>query len=215
MTPPKNTSVWRRLRRYLYGVVLLLGLATVAFYERRRLLTGLAQLWIVNEVPVKADAIMVLGGGIDTRPQAGARMFLQGLAPVILIPQNRLLPEEESGLVSSTHELTAKILVRLGVPTNSIQFIGTNVANTHEEALSLRAWCVENHAKTVLIPTELFHSHRVHWFVNRELKLIGCTAKVQALPQRKYDADNWWLDEAGLIAFETEILKTAYYVLRY
>jgi len=68
------------------------GLLVVAL--RVPLLRGLAAWWIVDEVPVAAEAIVVLGGGEEYRPFAAARLWKSGLAPVILVPEVKRSPTE-------------------------------------------------------------------------------------------------------------------------
>ena len=213
--PSAQEKVRHRLRSVAVFVAGIGAVTALLYVCRVPIFIALARVWIVDQPPVKADAIMVLGGGIDTRPQAAARFYQQGLAPVILVPLNDLSPTEELGLVETTPQLTQRVLEKLGVPASAIQIIGTNVMNTHDEAEALKAWVVEHSARNVLIPTDLFHSHRVHWYFTKILKPVGCVPIVQAITPRRYAITNWWLNELGLIEFETEVLKTAFYSFRY
>ena len=38
---------------------------------------------------------------------------------------------------------------------------------------------------------------------------------VRAVAPTKYVAGDWWQHEAGLIAFQNEVIKSAYYHLKY
>jgi hypothetical protein len=73
----------------------------------------------------------------------------------------------------------------------------------------------ENQAKSVLIPTDLFHTRRVRWLFRKQLNGTGAQVHVHAITPKEYAASNWWRHEEGLIAFDTETLKYLYYRLKY
>jgi hypothetical protein len=57
------------------------ALLLVLYVFRAPWLTSVAQAWVVNEPTTKADAIVVLGGGLENRPFAAAKLFHDGVAP--------------------------------------------------------------------------------------------------------------------------------------
>ena len=74
---------------------------------REPALRGAANLWIVSDPISRADAIVVLGGGLETRPFIAAEMWRRGLADKILISQS---PEKRAvaiGVMPSHSELMA------------------------------------------------------------------------------------------------------------
>ena len=72
--------------KLLLAVLLVLGLLAVAGYIfRAPLLRGAARAWVVNDQLTRADVIVVLGGGMETRPFEAARLYHLGLAPKILL----------------------------------------------------------------------------------------------------------------------------------
>src|SRR5689334_20408445 len=74
--------------KYLYiTLASLLVLGCAGWWWRAPLLRGVAHLWIVADAPAKADAIVILGGGLDSRPTEAARLFHAGYAPRILVMQ--------------------------------------------------------------------------------------------------------------------------------
>ena len=83
------------------------------------------------------------------------------------------------------------------------------------ESIALRKWVDDNHPRRLIIPTDLFHTRRVRWLFRKALKKTDATVMVEPVPSSGYAASNWWQREEGLIAFQNEILKSAYYHLRY
>ena len=133
----------------------------------------------------------------------------------MLLPRNPELPSEGPGLRIRDSDLTIRILEQNGVPSTAIQFIGTNLDSTHAELVAIGNWCRENNANRILIPTELFHTRRVASFGSRELNRLGIQLQVIPVANRKYNATNWWQHEEGVVAFNNEVIKFVYYLLRY
>jgi uncharacterized SAM-binding protein YcdF (DUF218 family) len=123
---------------------LFLGLA---YALRAPLLTAAANLWIVNDKLTPADAIVVLGGNLESRPFGAADLYHQGLAPRILITGVRWEPAKLLGLAQSPTELTRQILIKKGVPENALEVIGSQVKSTWDEAMALRDWSKTNTQK--------------------------------------------------------------------
>jgi len=67
----------------------------------------------------------------------------------------------------------------------------------------------------VIIPTDPFHTRRVRWLFRKQLKPIGAQVIVRAVPVRDYTASDWWKHENGIVAFQNEVLKFAYYWVKY
>ena len=207
-TPP---YWWRRL----FWLLALCSLFAALFLFRVPLLTGAAQAWIVDEPLQKADAIVVLGGGMETRPFEAAKLYHAGLAPKILLLNTRLSPTEELGITKTHTQIANEILLKNGVPKTSIVTIGEGVASTHDESIAVREWVLNNRPKRLIIPTDLFHTRRVHWLFGRVVKTNEVTISIKAINPREYAASNWWRHEEGLISFQNEVLKYAYYRQKY
>lgn len=209
----------RRGRRCLRSVVLLscglVVLLSTFYFLRSPILAGLARIWIVNDPLEKADAIVLLGGGLETRPFVAAKLYHAGYAPRILIARVKASPTDDLGLTTREQDTTRQILIKQGVPDAAIDEFGNDVQNTHDEAFGLRAWAATNYRARVIIPTDLFHTRRVRWLFRKQLKSMGTSVLVQAVPAREYTAADWWRNEHGLVAFQNEVLKFAYYWVKY
>lgn len=182
---------------------------------RAPLLTGLAQAWIVDQPLQKADAIVLLGGGIETRPFAAAQLYREGYAPKILVMKNRSGPTAQLGITAPETEIIRKVLVQAGVAEGDVAYTRDEVTSTYEESTTVRNWAKANHVKTVIIPTDVFHTRRVSWVFRKQFQGTGVQVIVRVVPVREYKADVWWQHEEGLVAFQNEVLKYAYYRVKY
>lgn len=177
------------------------------------LLRSAASLWIVEDVPARATAIVILGGGPEYRPSAAARLYRDGWAPLVLVPRVAPSPLEELGVVSSEEGLTLAALDRLGVPQDAIESYGRDVTSTHDEAQAVKAWARGRTIDRLLIPTDPFHTRRVNW--DFEKSLPGVDVRVVPTRAPRYDPGQWWQQEEGLIAFQNEAIKWLYYHVQY
>jgi uncharacterized SAM-binding protein YcdF (DUF218 family) len=202
--------MWRRIFAVVLRVAAVLMLL-VAFSGP--LLRGAARWWIVDEVTVAAEAIVVLGGGEDYRPFAAARLWKKGLAPVILVPEVKRSPTEELGLRPGTTEVILGVLKAEGVPDHAVVKIGKDVSSTREEALAVKEWAagagsVQEKGGTgwrLLIPTDPFPTRRTNWLFEKTIP--GCDATVVRTDPRDIDVERWWTSERSLISFQNEVVK--------
>jgi uncharacterized SAM-binding protein YcdF (DUF218 family) len=205
----------RWLRRTAWLLAFCCALLLAGYVFRAPLLTGLAGAWVVNDPVTKADAIVILGGGLENRPFAAAKLFHDGVAPQILYMDVRLRPTEELRVSLPEKEQTRRILLSNNVPETAMTMIGKNVANTYDESLAVRAWIEKSGAKSIIIPTDLFHTRRVRWVFSKQLRNTKTEIHVVAIDPREYTATNWWTHEEGLVAFQNEWVKLPYYWLKY
>ena len=210
--------MWRRV----FAVVLRVAAAGLLLVALRvPLLKGLAAWWVVDEAPVAAEAIVVLGGGEEYRPFAAARLWKSGLSPVILVPEVKRSPTEALGLRPSTTTIILGVLKAEGVPDSAIVKIGKDVSSTREEAVAVREWAAgagSVQAKggagwRLLIPTDPFPTRRTNWLF--EKMIPGVEAVVVRTDPPDMDVAAWWTKENSLISFNNECVKYLLYRLKY
>jgi uncharacterized SAM-binding protein YcdF (DUF218 family) len=203
------------LRRALkISFLVFLGCACLpaaAFFFRGPILRQAAMWWVVESPDLHADAILVPGGGMDSRPFSAAELYLQHLAPKVLIPRNPESKLERTGIVLTHADLTRQLLVRSGVPNDAIETIGTNLESSRDELVASLEWARKNRATRILVTTDLFHTRRMHWFGNHLMNPEGVQLLVTPIRTRRYTETNWWTQEEGLIAFQNELVKSAFY----
>jgi uncharacterized SAM-binding protein YcdF (DUF218 family) len=204
---------WLRRLGWVSAVGCILLVA--AYFFRVPLLTNMARAWVVNEPVAKADAIVILGGGLENRPFAAANLFHNGVASRILYMNVRLNPAQELGLISTEGEITHRILLSNGVPDTAMTMIGTGVASTYDESKAVQAWIEKTGARSIVITTDLFHTRRARWVFRKELRNMNTDIHVVVAGSRQYKINDWWLHEQGLIDFQNEVIKFFYYHLKY
>jgi uncharacterized SAM-binding protein YcdF (DUF218 family) len=213
-----STARARRTKSVRVGIVLLATaiVALVAgWLARDEILRGMAQAWMVSDPVAPADAVAVLGGGLETRPFAAADLYKRGIAKRIVLAGVRLSPTERLAILPSHVELNRTVLLKLGVPPEAIETFGSDVSNTFEEARALVQWSKANGVKDIIVPTEIFSSRRVHWILNKEAAATGVRVHVLALAPLEYRVDDWWRHAEGVVTFQNEIIKYVYYRTRY
>jgi uncharacterized SAM-binding protein YcdF (DUF218 family) len=207
-----------RLKRFAFqaAVTCLVAflLAAVAWHYRVPLFTSLARAWEVNEKPMESDAIIVLGGGLNTRPFEAVRLYNQHLAPRILIAEVRPSPVSDLGVAPRETDYSRQVLIKLGVPAEAITTFGHDVTSTFDEATALHDWLLAQSATRVIIPTDFTHTRRVAWLMKHSLP-PGTKVYTVSTPSLTYDQTNWWQREDGVIALQNEVIKNIYYRLKY
>jgi uncharacterized SAM-binding protein YcdF (DUF218 family) len=181
-------------------VVVLMGFGVGTWLERDNLLQGLADLWIISDPIIRADAVVVLGGGLKYRPPIAAELYKNGNVSKVLVSQMRE-PNERS-------------LVKLGVPAAAIEMFGTDNASTADEARAIKHWAEHNPGSILIIPAEIFAARRVRWIFREELHATGVGVEVPSF-EEDIKRVGWWKTSAGRMTFRDEVMKYIYYRLRY
>jgi uncharacterized SAM-binding protein YcdF (DUF218 family) len=213
-----STARARRTISVRVGIVLLAAAIAVLFagwLARDEIMRGMSRAWMVSDPVVPADAVAVLGGGLETRPFAAADLYKRGIARRIVLAGVRLSPTEKLAILPSHVELNRTVLLKLDVPPAAIGTFGSDVSNTFEEARALVQWGKANGIRDIIVPTEIFSSRRVRWILNKEAAASGVRIHVLALAPLEYHVDDWWRHAEGVVTFQNELIKYLYYRTRY
>ena len=122
----------------LLGLLLLLAVAAAVFPQ---------PFLCVDSGPVKADVIVILGGGSHERPVRAAELFKEHAAPRIII----------SGLGDC--EINRRLLLAAGVPASAIE-LETQSRTTRENAEFTIQLLRKEKLTRVIIVTSWYHSRR-------------------------------------------------------
>ena len=180
----------------VFAAVALLAIG--AWTGREWLLRSVADQWIISDSLGPADAVAVFGGGVADRPFAAAQYYRQGWVTKILVDE----PDSKA------------VLLKLGTPESAIETFGHALGNTHQEALALRAWAERNNLHSIIVPTEIFSTRRVRWMLHRVFP-PDFVIRIAALDPSVYSHADWWKGNNGRSAFEIELVKYLYYIVRY
>ena len=89
-------------------------------------------------------------------------------------------------------------LVELAAPIQRVEIVeATDRFSVDEDLRDRRA-------------TSRLHEPRAGLLIARRVHVL-----VRALPVREYKTEDWWQHEQGIVAFQNEVLKYAYYRLKY
>ena len=200
-----------------------LGAATLAlillvagvWLGREPLLRGAADVWIVSDPVTHADAVAVLGGGLEVRPFVAAELYKKGLVTRILVSQVAEGGVSKILAIPGHSELNRMLLLKLGIPEAAIEMFGQENTSTRDEAAALRDWANHHGVSRIVIPTGIFSARRVRWIFNREFAGSSVQFEIRSFEGPGYTRAEWWKTEAGIIDFQNEIVKYFYYRLRY
>lgn len=196
-------------------MLVLAGLGGVAWLERVPLLRGVADLWIVSDDLTQADAVVVLGGGVDDRPFAAAELYKKGFVNKVLVSQEADDRAAAIGAATGDTESNCQVLLKLGVPAAAIETFGRANKTTMDEALALSKWAESHGVKVIIIPTEIFFSRRVRWVFRHAFVGKDTRIEVLSIEPSRYTRADWWRHDEGIIDFQNELLKYIYYRVVY
>ena len=123
-------------------IALLLAAVVLAtcWATHPRLLRAAASWLDVGERPRKADYVMVLNGGEDSRPFAAAALVKAHWARRALVAETAPSPEVIDGIVPPYHEINRRVLLKRGVPAADVTILPGAAATTYDEAVALAAF---------------------------------------------------------------------------
>jgi uncharacterized SAM-binding protein YcdF (DUF218 family) len=195
------------LKRVLLGILLaaVTGVAALAYAVSR------AGYWLEApaQAPVRADAIVVLGGNDGDRALRALALYREGYAPKIV------LTGLERGRNSPPANLTwrAEFLVARGVPRSALR-LEIYSENSYEEAENVLELMRKQGWKTVLAVSDPPHMRRLAWTWHRVFKESGLSYMLVASAAQWWSPGVWWRDEHSGAFVISEYIKIAYYVAK-
>jgi uncharacterized SAM-binding protein YcdF (DUF218 family) len=205
------------LRNILAAGVLLLLLVLLAFTFRSQILTGIADYLVIKDKLQPADAIVLLNGDFETRPFRAGELYMQGLAPVIVIARAENTPVVDLGLIPNDTDISVTVMRKLGVPPEKIIILPVpgGATSTFDEAATLRQYIETNRAQRIILVTSAFHTRRARWIFSKAFAGLPVTLEMAAVPYIGFDQTNWWKNETGLITLNNEYIKLVYYFFKF
>jgi uncharacterized SAM-binding protein YcdF (DUF218 family) len=174
-----------------------------------------AARWLdVGERPRKADVVVLLNGGVNSRPFVAAALVHGGWAPAIILNTVSAHSNQASGVIPPTHEITLKVLDYGGVPRDRVVLLQSAAQTTFDEARAVADYLADHPVRRLMIVTEGPHTLRARWIFRR---LLGGEVEISMVsaPADEFDSSNWWRSESGFLFVVSEYFKLVYYWLRY
>ena len=204
--------------RKIFLVILLLGFLAVI---HERILTGIGSFLVVEDIPPKAEAAVVLNTGVDIYPRLieAANLYKNSKADKVVINGNRktdiLRSLENSGYEppSKWYVEEISVLTHLGVPKEHIVAISAEDAyDTISEAKIVGTILINNGMSNVIITTSKFHSRRARhiWSKMYKGKLKVFVAPANDDP---FEPKAWWKDGRQIRWVLSEYGAWIYYYL--
>lgn len=200
-------------KRYIAFVWLGLTLILV-WYFSASLLSAYAGLFQINNARKGADAIIVLGGNQETRPEYAAMLAKSGYADHVFVTNPRPMSTKHPEIYLNETLLYQKVLAVYDINATIIPSLKGGATSTFDEAYDVAAY-LENHPmKRIIIVTDAFHTSRSHYAFAKVFSLLGkedIIIEMAAAPNEVYTNENWWKTEKGIKAYLLEPLKFLFY----
>jgi uncharacterized SAM-binding protein YcdF (DUF218 family) len=192
-----------RKRAITGATVLVVGIAIIVLLGR-----NLGRWLVVNEPLEKADAIVVLSGGLPERALEAARIYEQGFAPQVWLTHTTEPGATlEKYAVGYTGEevYDKRLLMHEGVPESAIRLLEPPVLNTADEARVAGGELRKQPLRKLIIVTSKVHTRRARTIWRRIAGGDG-TAIVRAASDAQFDAGRWWQTTTGALDVLREVL---------
>ena len=183
--------------RKIFLVVLVIAFLVVL---HEKILTGMGSILVVEDIPKKASAAVVLNTGVDIYPRLieAANLYRKVKVDRVVINGNRktdiLRALESDGYEppSKWHAEIISVLTHQKVPKDHIMAISAEDAyDTISEAKIVGAILINNGMSSVVITTSKFHSRRARHIWS---KMYKGKLKVFVAPAKNdpFNPEAWW-----------------------
>lgn len=191
-SPPASPTPTQPKRQRKFALWLIPATLLVAvLISRHWWLPGMVTFLDVGEPPQRADAVLILPGSEDSRPEMAARMIRDGLAHTALIPETRRPSDPPTVSGSASTDRTERILRRRGIPPSQIQVIEGLSTSTYSDAEALARFLRSSPRAEVIVLTDAWHSRRARLAFRHALSGIPTTIRICSIPNR-FDSETWW-----------------------
>lgn len=180
-----------------------------------------ARVLVIHSAPTQVDVLAVLAGSSTyvERAHLAADLFKRGRGPYLVLTNDG----QRSGWSVADQrnlfffERAATELQLRGVPRDRITVIPQPVSSTYDEAVTLRAYAVQNNVRSMLVVAGPYQSRRALRTLHCVFKGSGISVGVEAPEpgEQSPTPSTWWLHRMGWHEVPTEYAKLAYYYWKY
>jgi uncharacterized SAM-binding protein YcdF (DUF218 family) len=168
-----------------------------------------ANRWlVVDNKPVNADLIVVLGGGAAGRLRKGLNLYDQGFSRQVL-----LIDEKASAWTHIIQQLCKDCILE---GKNVVILSGST--STFTDASLVKNYCIVHDIKSFLVVTDPFHTRRVWLTFLNEFKQSPILFTVINSGDKQFlppPGKPWWTDQPTLETVWLETIKCIYVTLHF
>ncbi len=196
------TKKYRRARWITLSLAAIVGLLGVIVF------LGVGRWLVVQDPLEKAQAILVLSGGMPFRAEEAARLYREGYAPKVWLTHSA-----EPGATLSAMGLSyisedaynVRVLTHEGVPPSAIRLLHPDILNTADEISIASEALAQEKGSAVIIVTSKVHTRRARILWHRLAARQG-TAIVRATSDDPFEPGRWWRTTADALDVVREVL---------
>ncbi|MFH1368093.1 MAG: YdcF family protein [Elusimicrobiota bacterium] len=184
------------------------GILALFTVFHKPLLTRAGAFLIHQDAIEPADAVLVLGGGLDERIFQGLELY-NGKYGRKLIFTGQFSPWHNYNWAIAAGQLAAE----RGVPKKDIILI-VMPKSTHDDAVLSKEACERNHIRSIIVTSEPFHTKRAYHSFRKVYEGSGIKVMFYPVQNSWYKKDTWWKSKKGIRQTAAEYLKLAYYMFK-
>jgi len=187
-------------------VILLLVFAAGGYF----ILRAAGAFLIVADALEPAKAIVILGGGNESRMAEALSLYEDGYARLIILTETGIHLDEFDYMQSFDLQIQ---LLNNGIPSGNILITEEKVSSTLEEARVIRELLKNRQLDSAIIVTDPYHARRTRIIFNDVFD--GSSVQVRIRPTRAswYNSRSWFLSPRGWQYTVLEYIKLAAYWL--
>lgn len=204
------------MAKLVRGLLQLTGLlAIVAVLGGAAAFLLLAPWLQYQDQPERADYIVPLAGD-GHRLIKAAELYKQGLAPKILLSNERIRPPTRlQGIAielgysrTDPRDFRQRLLAHLGVPESATESFGQGHISTVEEAEALKRHLAGRAAHTVILVTSPYQARRAKLTFERVMPQVRWLI---VWPPEDSLPDRWWTDQDAALRTVSESAKLLHF----
>lgn len=200
------TKCWFRLLFVSFALLVLLVLF------RNPIFRGIGQFLDAEDELVHTEACFILGGNSFERGNEAIKMYGTDTTwKFVATGANFPSQIQALGITIPECELTATWLSKKGVPCEALN-VGTS---TMEESDGILEYCKQRGLKKITVISSALHMRRVRWVFEEKFAEDGVEVLFHGANADEFNKSNWWQCEEGLIFAQNEMVKLAYYFIKY
>jgi uncharacterized SAM-binding protein YcdF (DUF218 family) len=172
------------------------------------LLRGAGAFLIVADGLEPAKAIVILGGGNESRMAEALALYEEGYSRLIILTETGIHLDEFDYLQSFDLQIQ---LLNNGIPSGNILITNEEVNSTLDEAKAIRELLQNQQLDSAIIVTDPYHARRTRIIFNDVLEDSIIRVRIRPTRSSWYNSQTWFLSAKGWQYTILEYAKLAAY----